>query len=263
MNHYLHMKNRNMFQVKKSAQPARCRPMAIDWIETSEVPLKIDVIISDPRHQVVYLPPSLISPPRPVIFLDNLGRGEMPQGQPPAGTQDFPTYDYRDMKHNRSSQADRTAGAQAPRGINPPHRILVVEDDGDIRRLNTDILIYSGYHVDAAEDGAAAWDTLQLNSYDLLITDNEMPKVSGVELLKKLHAVRMAMPVIMATGKLPEAEFTSHPWLQPTATLLKPFTCDELLGTVEKVLRVTDSAREQFERLPIRRSQPSANGLRL
>ena len=133
----------------------------------------------------------------------------------------------------------------------------------DIRRLNADTLIQSGYDVDAAEDGADAWNMLQLNSYDLLITDNKMPKMSGVELFKKLHATNMAMPTIMASGTLPNEEFTRYPWLQPAAILLKPFTSDDLLGTVEKVLRVTDTAREQFEWLPIRRSQPSANGLRL
>jgi len=45
----------------------------------------------------------------------------------------------------------------------PPHRILVVEDDTDIRQLNTEVIIGAGYQVDAAEDGAVAWDALQLN----------------------------------------------------------------------------------------------------
>ena len=100
-----------------------------------------------------------------------------------------------------------------------------------------EILIDSGYHVDAAEDGAVAWDTLQVNSYDLLVTDNDMPKMSGVELIKKLHAARVALPVILATGSLPKEEFTRHPWLQPAATLLKPYTAVEFLGTVKNVLR--------------------------
>ena len=64
-----------------------------------------------------------------------------------------------------------------------PHRILVAEDDHDVRRLNTEVLIDSGYHVDAAQDGAIAWDILQIKSYDLLITDYDMPKLSGLELV--------------------------------------------------------------------------------
>ena len=94
--------------------------------------------------------------------------------------------------------------AHAPRSHpakpTPRHRILVVEDDADIRQLNTEALSQCGYHVDAAQDGAVAWDTLQASRYDLMVTDNDMPKVTGVELLKKLHAARLAVPVIMATG---------------------------------------------------------------
>jgi len=128
--------------------------------------------------------------------------------------------------------------ASAPRQCHPKptHRILVVEDDGDIRRLNAEVLAHSGYHVDAAEDGAAAWDTLQRNRYDLLVTDNDMPKVSGVELLHKLHAAHIALPVIMATGRLPAEEFTQCPWIQPAALLIKPYSFHELLETVRRVL---------------------------
>jgi DNA-binding response OmpR family regulator len=118
----------------------------------------------------------------------------------------------------------------------------VVEDDRDLRQLNARALIHSGYAVDTAEDGAAGWEALQANRYDLVITDNNMPRLTGIELLKKLCAARMALPVIMATGTLPKEEFTRHPWLQPAATLLKPYTVEALLGTVKNVLRATDSA---------------------
>ena len=133
------------------------------------------------------------------------------------------------------SQAGAPASARPLCQARPAHRILVVEDDGDIRRINTEVLTQSGYQVDAAEDGAAAWDTLQRQRYDLMVTDNDMPKVSGVELLHKLHAARMVMPVIMATGQRPR-EFTLYPWLQPAALLLKPYTFAVLLGTVRNVL---------------------------
>ncbi len=101
-------------------------------------------------------------------------------------------------------------------------------------------LHHAGYHVDTAEDGAFAWEALGTSRYDLMITDNNMPNLTGMELLKKLYASRMAMPFIMATGKLPEEEFARYPWLRPAATLLKPYTVEELLGAVKKVLRETD-----------------------
>src|SRR5580658_2130632 len=67
-----------------------------------------------------------------------------------------------------------------------PHRILVVDDDGDTRQLSIDILVGCGYEVEAAKDGAAGWDALQAKSYDLVITDNLMPKMTGIEMLEKV-----------------------------------------------------------------------------
>lgn len=119
----------------------------------------------------------------------------------------------------------------------PPLRILVVEDDLTILHLNAHILQNSGYLVDSAGDGAAAWKSLNQESYDLLITDNQMPKVTGVELLKKLQAARIVLPIIMATGICPEEEFARQPELQPATILLKPYTGAQLLRTVKKVLR--------------------------
>ena len=120
----------------------------------------------------------------------------------------------------------------------------MVDDDKSIRHFCVQALFASGYQVHAAEDGAAAWDALQINSYNLLITDHGMPKVTGVELLQKLYDAHMALPVIMATGTLPEAEFTRCPWLRPNATLLKPYTTAELLEIVKEVLRATNGTRE-------------------
>jgi CheY-like chemotaxis protein len=115
-------------------------------------------------------------------------------------------------------------------------RILVAEDDDDIRRLNIEVLARSGYQADAAADGAIAWDVLQLNHYHLLVTDENMPKMSGVELLLKLHATRLALPVILVSGTIPMEKLKRHPWLQIDATLLKPYTSEQLLATVKRVL---------------------------
>ena len=129
------------------------------------------------------------------------------------------------------------AAGQIRSATPPPYRILVVEDEASIRDLTTAVLTRSGYQVEAAVDGAAAWTSLQQSSYDLLVTDNQMPKVTGVELLKKVRAARLPLPVIMATGSLPHEEFARHPWLQPDSTLQKPFTAEELLGAVQAALR--------------------------
>ena len=161
-------------------------------------------------------------------------------------------------------QGNPISGAEQPVGLpllclsalRP--RILVVEDDRVLLELNTSVLLLSGYEVEAAADGAAAWRALNNDGYDLLLTDNDMPELSGVELLKKLRAARMALPVIMATGTSPEEEFARQPWLKPAATLLKPFTSEQMLRTVEKVLRATEGACVRPEPLADWRRQPSA-----
>jgi len=133
------------------------------------------------------------------------------------------------MQGNPISGAEQPVGLPllSLSGLRP--RILVVEDDRVLLELNTSVLLLSGYEVEAAADGAAAWRALNNDGYDLLLTDNDMPELSGVELLKKLRAARMALPVIMATGTSPEEEFARQPWLKPAATLLKPFTLPFIL----------------------------------
>jgi DNA-binding response OmpR family regulator len=151
------------------------------------------------------------------------------------------------MKDDNVSQAGELPNAPLPLQTNPPHRILVVEDEIYVAQLNIEVLTRSGYEVDTVQDGVAAWEALNDDSYDLMITDNNMPKLSGVELLKKLRAARMELPIIMATGALPEQEFARSPWLRPAATLVKPYTVGELLRTVKKVLREAESGDSQPE----------------
>lgn len=140
------------------------------------------------------------------------------------------------MQDSPKPPTSEPVGAPQPAPANPSKCILVVEDDGNIRRFNTYALVHHGYQVDAVEDGAVAWDALQRNRYDLMITDNNMPRLSGVELLKKVHDARMTMPVILATGAVPQEELSRNPRLQPAATLLKPYSLAQLLGAVREIL---------------------------
>jgi DNA-binding response OmpR family regulator len=161
------------------------------------------------------------------------------------------------MKTKNHSQPGRLAGAPLQCQTSPPHRILVVDDDISIRKVNTEMLLGSGYEVDAAEDGDAAWQALNADRYDLLVTDHNMPKVSGVELLKRLRAARMDLPAILVSGVMPTEELNRYPWLQIEARLLKPYTAEELLGTVAEVLRATDEVHERSEPPSNWQSQPS------
>ena len=128
------------------------------------------------------------------------------------------------------------AGASVQCQANLRHRILVVDEDSDIRLLYTNALSYYGCQVDVVKDGAAGWEALQANNYNLLITEHRLPRLTGVELVRKLRAAHMAMPVVMTAVQLPMQELARDPSLQLAAMLPKPFYISELLETVTDVL---------------------------
>jgi DNA-binding response OmpR family regulator len=133
--------------------------------------------------------------------------------------------------------ASESARPQARDPAIPSKRILLVDDDIFMCQLNCGVLIHAGYEVDAAADGAAGWDALRARQYDLLITDNTMPKITGVEMVRMLRGLDTALPVILASGATPTEALSEHPELKINAILLKPYSIEELLGTVKVVLR--------------------------
>ena len=151
------------------------------------------------------------------------------------------------MKDNAASQAGVSAGARLrrPTHLAPP-RILVVDEDSDLLRLYTEALVHPGYHVDAAEDGAIALKALRVNKYNLLITEHNLPTLTGVELVRTLRAAHMALPVILAAARLPMNELIRNPVLQPVAVLPKPFYISQLLETVKVLLRAAENPLEQI-----------------
>jgi CheY-like chemotaxis protein len=142
----------------------------------------------------------------------------------------------RPEKEDQIRQTGEPARAGPQGQMSGPHRILVVDDQPLIRQLNVKRLMDAGYHVDAAEDGIAAWSTLRQSNYDLIITDNTMPRMTGLELIEKVRAAGMGVAVLMASGTVPTEQFNRYPWLQPNATLSKPYSAEEFLRTVKKIL---------------------------
>ena len=129
-------------------------------------------------------------------------------------------------------------------------RILVVDDDEGLRQLNRTALSLSGYEVDSAEDGQSAWDALQANHYDLLITDNNMPRLSGLELIRKLRTMHMTLPIILASGSLRLA--TPDDGRLPAVTMLpKPYGMNELLEAVKNTLPAAAKTTAADEQKPV------------
>ena len=144
------------------------------------------------------------------------------------------------MTNDITQYAWKPASELARCEAGPAHRILVVDNDPYICHVSADVLIRHGYEVTAAEDGAAGWAELQAYNYQLLITEHALRKLTGIALVRKLRAAGMALPVVMAAGRLPTRALARNPSLQLSATLVKPFALDALLNTVRTVLRAAD-----------------------
>ncbi len=128
-------------------------------------------------------------------------------------------------------------------GTEPQPRILCVDDDASIRQLCKCSLTKLGYDVATAADGAEAWAALNDEQYHLLVTDNEMPHVSGPELIRKMRLAGMAMPVILMSGALAAVPLNSLSRLECDAFLAKPFTLERFLSIVHEVLRSAPSLK--------------------
>jgi CheY-like chemotaxis protein len=115
-------------------------------------------------------------------------------------------------------------------------RILLAEDDPIICRLLSDLLVEDHFMVDVAFDGEQAWEALTHNHYDLLITDNQMPHLTGLELIERLRNEGMSLPVVVASGSFSLQSARRYPQLQITAVIPKPFGNVEFLKTVRNAL---------------------------
>ena len=160
------------------------------------------------------------------------------------------------------SQADELARGWFQARPSVRQSILVVEDAGDLRQLNAEVLIDAGYHVDVTDDMATAWTALQLYRYDLVVTDQFLPETLVVNLIAKIYTAQMALPVIMVTDILPAWELALHPGLESVKNLRKPYTIEKLLGMVKNALSETAVVRGKFAPLTNSQGQPAGTSLR-
>ena len=127
----------------------------------------------------------------------------------------------------------------------------MVNDDSDARQLSVQVLTGSGYDVEAAKDGADGWEALQTSWYDLVVTDNKMPRMTGLEMIEELRLAGLSVRVLMATGYLPAHEFARKPWLKPDGELEQPYSNDDLLAAVKKILSPAETEAGSQAMLPL------------
>src|SRR5918993_2288749 len=130
-------------------------------------------------------------------------------------------------------------GVGTPRSAKPPAgrpRILVVDDEENIRELLLKTLALAEYEVDVAPDGRTAVDRMRLIQYDLLITDLRMPGVDGLTVIREARRLKADIPVIIVTGYSSEASAIEAINLGVQGYLTKPFRVPRVLAAAAKAL---------------------------
>jgi DNA-binding response OmpR family regulator len=116
-------------------------------------------------------------------------------------------------------------------------RILVVEDDPAILRGLTDNLRRESYDVVTATDGEAAYAIVSEGSFDLMLLDVMLPKMTGLEVCRRLRKDGCALPILMLTARGEEGDRVHGLDLGADDYLSKPFSLVELLARIRALIR--------------------------
>lgn len=129
----------------------------------------------------------------------------------------------------------RHAGTQVATG---PGRVLLVDDQPELRRLFQRTLVKAGHLVAMAENGRAAIELVSQRGFDVVISDVRMPDMNGVELLRALHAQEPDLPVLLVSGS-PDLE-TAMKAVEYGAFeyLTKPVSFEKLRASTEKAIEL-------------------------
>lgn len=115
-------------------------------------------------------------------------------------------------------------------------KVLVVDDEEEIRSFFAKVLEDGGYRVVTAGDGVQAQEKLEKDSFDLVITDLVMPKAEGIETIRAIRQTRPGLKLIAVSGAFGGSFLKFAAKLGADATLEKPVSPDRLLETVRHLL---------------------------
>jgi putative nucleotidyltransferase with HDIG domain len=115
-------------------------------------------------------------------------------------------------------------------------RILVVDDETHVRAMMGSTLERQGYQVQLASSGREALETLEMSSFDLVLTDIVMQDVNGIALLEQIHAQNPNLPVVMVTAIHDISVAIDSMRRGAYDYLLKPFEREHLLNTVRRAM---------------------------
>jgi len=120
-------------------------------------------------------------------------------------------------------------------------KILVVDDEQNMRTGLKDNLEFEGYDVDTANDGEQGLKRIFEGSYNLIILDVMMPKKSGFDVCKEIRKAGMSTPVILLTAKGEEIDKVVGLEIGADDYVTKPFSLRELLARVKAILRRSEN----------------------
>lgn len=126
--------------------------------------------------------------------------------------------------------------------MSPKTRILVVDDEPNIREVVELYLRREGFEVDTAADGAAALQALEGHRPDLIVLDLMLPLLNGMQLTRTLRESDYGVPIIMLTAKGEEDDRIAGLELGADDYVTKPFSPKELVARVKAVLRRANAA---------------------
>jgi DNA-binding response OmpR family regulator len=125
-------------------------------------------------------------------------------------------------------------------------KILIVEDEADMLSGLRDNFEYEGYQVVAVKDGEEGLRRAASEKPDLVILDVMLPKMSGLEMCKRLRA-RSRVPILMLTARGQEVDKVAGLEMGADDYVTKPFSIRELLARVKALLRRSDPGRQPIE----------------
>lgn len=124
-------------------------------------------------------------------------------------------------------------------------RILIVDDDDEIRELLEFDVRSSGYFVDTAKDGLEGLNKALNNTYDLILLDVMMPKMNGFDVCKNIRNAKLSIPILMLTAKGTIEDKTSGFDCGADDYLVKPFDVQEVLLRIRVLLRRNEVKYEE------------------
>lgn len=139
-------------------------------------------------------------------------------------------------------------------------RVLVVDDDAPLRRDYEKILQRMGFEVRTAEDGYSASELLRTLSFDLIVSDLEMPRMNGMELLRAVRQVDLDVPVILVTGNPEVDSAIGAVEYGAFRYLTKPLDVDHFRNVVREATALHQLARLKREALALSGSEGKQAG---